>query len=237
MVITDLPVETLDQIAGAIDSPTDLENLGATCLQFHLLVAPYHTQFRVIRTPLVSPVWKKLAKDHSLARNVRILDIQSAEVYGHSQEATLDKPVIPAGLEAPQIEALVENSDSDDNDSDEEDRAERARDVAKNVVDLDAERSLVSALKAMSGLTSFQWTRTPPLIDPDQEDDVWATLAKCCPALSSIDVVDREKPFNRALNDDPAYQRPTFKPNVRLIHRPCMNNNNMAPISFIYFRI
>jgi len=47
----------------------------------------------------------------------------------------------------------------------------RAHYLAKNATDLDAERVLVAALKGRSGLTSFRWPRTLPLIDTDQEDD------------------------------------------------------------------
>lgn len=217
MLITDLPVETLDHIAAALFSPIDLVNLGATCSQLRLVVDPYHTQFRVIRTPIISPIWQELAKNRALAKNVRILEIQSAEVHGHSIDATLDKSVIPAMYtdhEAPRV-LLADNVDPDED----EDYAStlRAHNAAKNAADLDAERDLVSALNGMSGLVSFRWRRTPPLINPDEEDDIWMTLAKCCPTLDSIDILDREKPFDPALEetDDPAYQRPTLNSNVR----------------------
>ncbi len=92
------------------------------------------------------------------------------------------------------------------------------RNAAKNAADLEAERDLVSALRGMSGLVSFRWVRTPPLINSDEEEDVWVALAKYCPALDSVDVRDREKPFDPSLEeddlDDPAYQRPTCNPNV-----------------------
>ena len=45
-------------------------------------------------------------------------------------------------------------------------------------MNLDAERIPVSALKGMSGLTSFKWMGTPPLTNRDQEDGIWITLAK-----------------------------------------------------------
>lgn len=46
MVITDLPIETLEHIVAALDSPTDLQNLAAVCTQLRSIVEPYHTQFR-----------------------------------------------------------------------------------------------------------------------------------------------------------------------------------------------
>jgi hypothetical protein len=229
MVITDLPVETLDHIAAAFDSPTDLANLGAVCTQLRLLVEPYHTQFRVIRAPLISPLWEKLATNRSLAQNVRILEVQSAEIHGDREGATIDEPVIPimfTDLEVP-LAPEVDNGDEDDVGT------LRAHYLAKNATDLDAERVLVAALRGMSGLTSFRWSRTPPLVNADQEDDIWITIAKCCPSLNTIDVIDREKPYEPVLEetDDPAYQRPTRNPNVRLIQCPMLNENvNKRPL-------
>ena len=212
MHITDLPEEILDRAAAALDSPIDLRNLAAVCSRFRSLVEPHHTQFRVIRTPLISPLWKKFAGSRLLAQNVRILEIQPAETDEYSEIYGLDAPVVPAifsHLEIPSVPEL---------DSDEEDcvGAVKAYHAAKNVMDLEAEHMLVSALKGMSGLTSFQWHRTPPLINPTQEDDIWITLRKYCPSLDSIDVFDREKPYEHILEerDDPAYQRPTHNPNV-----------------------
>ncbi|KAF8805754.1 hypothetical protein BYT27DRAFT_7257988 [Phlegmacium glaucopus] len=214
MVITDLPVETLEHIVAALDLPTDLRNLAAVCTQLRSIVEPYHTQFRVIRAPIISPLWKKFAENQLLAQNVRILEVQSAESHGYHEDAKVDDQVIPAifgDLEVPSIPEL----DDDDDDNVE---ALMAYDAAKNDMDLDSERILVSALKGMSNLTSFQWTRTPPLINRIREDDIWITLAKYCPSLNVIDVVDREKPYEPVLQDtdDPAYQRPSFNPNFYL---------------------
>ena len=212
MHVTDLPEEILDRTVAALDSPIDLRNLAVVCSRFHSLVEPYHTQFRVIRTPLISPLWQKFAGNRLLAQNVRILEVQPSEVDEYSEIYGLDSPVVPAifsDLELPLVPEL---------DSDEEDvvGSLKAYNAAKNDMDLEAERMLVSALKGMSGLTSFQWQRTPPLINPTQEDDIWITLAKYCPSLDSIDVFDREKPYEPILEerDDPAYQRPTRNPNV-----------------------
>jgi hypothetical protein len=211
MHIIDLPEEILDRTVAALDSPIDLRNLAAVCPQFHSLVVPYHTQFRVIRTPLISPLWQKFVDSRLLAQNVRILEIQPAEVDEDSEISGLDPPVVPAilsDLELPSVPEL---------DSDNEDvGALKSYQAAKNVTDLEAERMLVSALKGMIGLTSFEWKRTPPLINPTQEDDIWITLAKYCPSLNSVDVFDLVKPFEPILDerDDPAYQRPTRNPNV-----------------------
>lgn len=146
-----------------------------------------------------------------LAQNVRILEIQSSEAHGHYREgAKVDDQVIPAifpDLEVPPAPGLDTVGDVE---------TLRKRYAAKNAMDLDAERILVSALKGMSGLTSFRWSRTPPLINRNREDDVWITLANYCPSLIAIDVIDREKPYKTLLelSDDPAYQRPSRNPNV-----------------------
>ena len=214
MHITDLPEEILDRAVAALDSPTDLRNLAAVCSHFHSLVEPYHTQFRVIRTPLISPLWQKFAGSQLLAQNVRILEVQAAEVDLYSRNCGLDAPVVPAIFSHLEIPPVPELDSDDEEDLD----AVKAYHSTKNAMDLEAERMLVSALKGMSGLTSFQWHRTPPLINPTQEDDIWITLAKYCPSLDSIDVFDRGKPYEFDLmlgeRDDPAYQRPTRNPNV-----------------------
>ena len=200
-----LPEEILDRAVASLDEPYDLRNFAAVCSwQFHSLVEPYHTQFRVIRAPLISPLWQKLAGRQLLAQNVRILEVQPDEVG-------FDAPVVPAIFSDLEVPSVPEMPDVD---SDEEDAAVKAYDRAKNAMDLEAERVLVSALKGMSGLTSFEWKRTPPLINPTQEDDIWITLAKYCPSLNSIDVFDRYKSSDAAEDDDPAYQRPTLNPNV-----------------------
>ncbi|KAF8966504.1 hypothetical protein BDZ97DRAFT_1917604 [Flammula alnicola] len=216
MLIIELPPETLDHIAGALESPVDVRSLAGVCTLLRSLVSPHHTQFRIIRAPLLSPVWTKFADNHSLAQNVRTLEVQSAEIKWNYEG--VEEPVIPAifrNLEAPSLPvAHPEADEADDDDV----GALRARDAAKNAADLAAERILVSALKGMAGLTSFQWSRTPPLINPNAEADVWMVLAKYCPLLRSIDVVDREKPYEPLLEDtdDSAYQRPTRNPNFFL---------------------
>lgn len=221
MIMIDFPEEILNRIAAAIESPTDLRNIAAVCTQLRLLVEPSHTQFRVIRAPLISPIWKKFTENRLLSKNVRVIEVQSEPPPRRCRCCDPDEPgdplVIPAifhDLEQPSV--------PDINRYDEDTLgARRAYNAAKNAMDLDAERILVSALKGMSGLTSFKWSRTPPLINRDQEDDIWITLVQYCPYLNSIDVVDGKKPYEiRPLQetDDPAYQRPSYNPNVCCIN-------------------
>lgn len=188
MILTDLPVETIDQITAALDTHIDLKILGAAYSLFRLPVASAHH----------FSLWNQLSINRSLAQNVRILVIQSAELHRHSKDATLDEPMFPAmytDLEVPEVH-LVDNVDSEGTEDEDDISNMKARDAAKKAAGLEAERVLVSALKGMSGLISFRWTRTPPLINPDQKDDIWMKLAKTCSALNSVDV--SERPFECA---------------------------------------
>ena len=97
MLITDLPTETLDLIASSLESPVELTHLSVTCSRLHLIVSPNHTQFRIIRIPLISPLWKELYNNRSLAQNVRVLEIQSAEPYSRQ----IDVPRIPGMYKKP----------------------------------------------------------------------------------------------------------------------------------------
>jgi len=78
MLVTDLPVETLDHIAAALDSPINLANLGAVCTQLRLLDrrAISHP---VLRHPCPTYLasWEKLATNRSLAQNIRILEVHT----------------------------------------------------------------------------------------------------------------------------------------------------------------
>lgn len=229
--VTSLPTETLDHIASALESLSDLQNF-AVAAQLQAIVSPRHTQFRIVRAPLISPIWQKFIQNKSLAQNVRILEIQAAEAPWNQEN--VDSPVIPAifkdgderqPLEDHKAERLDggsddgsddEGSDDDSGSSDESDNAD-AEYRAKNLADLGAERILISALKNMTGLTSFQWSRTPPLVDPKAEPDVWTTLVKSCPNLREVNVVDSEKPHEYSSDDDDdnvEYQRPSRNPAV-----------------------
>ncbi|KAF8805753.1 hypothetical protein BYT27DRAFT_6654581 [Phlegmacium glaucopus] len=217
MVITDLPVETLEHIVAALDLPTDLRNLAAVCTQLRSIVEPYHTQFRVIRAPIISPLWKKLAENQLLAQNVRILEVQSTPTHRFLEgNVKVDDQVIPAIFGDLEVPSVPELDDDDDDDVE----VLRAYYEAKRTMNLDSERVLVSALKGMSNLTSFQWTtHIPPLINRNREDDIWITLAKYCPSLNVIDVIDREKRYHEPVLQgtfDPVYQRPSCNPNFYL---------------------
>jgi hypothetical protein len=219
MLITDLPVETLDRIAGEIESPTDLHNVADTSRLLRSIVSPRHTQLRVIRSPIRSSIWEKFIEDRSLAQNVHTLEIQNAEVEWNREN--VDPPVTPAIFG--DLSEQVFHDGGEDKDEDKRSVSSvKAKGKAKNETDLRAERLLVSALRNMTGLRTFRWSRTPPLINPKDEDDVWTVLVKHCPDLRHVNVVDLEKPHEPSIDDngddDDAYQRPTRNPTVRTFH-------------------
>jgi len=192
MSITHLPAETLDKIAGFIESPTDLRNF-AVSRQLHSIVSPRHTQFRIIRSPLLSPIWQKFTTHRSLAQNVRTLEIQRPEYYGvHPDFAVLSDPFMALGDRRrrgfrtnPSVVPEIFKEEHGDKDEQGAPTFNNERNK-----DLCAERLLVLALRTMTGLTSFVWSRTPPLINPNIEDDIWITLANHCPDLREVQVLD-----------------------------------------------
>ena len=232
MAFSRQPVEILDRIAAAVDSIPDLGNLSAVSKQLHSVVAPRHIPYRIIKAPLLSSEWKVLVENISLAENVRTLEVQSAEI-GYNR-SSVDTETVPSSF--PQLASDsttahqhdhhdvesdgADPAESSDEDDDSDDLTSRiaAQNAAKNAQDLAAERIFISALKNMSRLTSFTWSRTPPLVDPKNEDDIWVTLAKHCPDLRELSVLDAEKPHNPYVDetDDPAYQHPARNPSVSI---------------------
>ncbi|CAA7265479.1 unnamed protein product [Cyclocybe aegerita] len=210
MILLDLPPENLDHIASAIDSPAELGNLGATCKLLHSIVSPNHTQYREIRAPMLSPVWKKLTENHALAQNVRVVEVQSTRFKKFHNR--VDDPIVPVAYR--DAEAIVEKG-MDRSGSPEDRRA------AKIAANLSAERIFVEALEAMVNLTSFHWSHTPTLIDPTKESSVWEVIARLDRILHLhvIDVnfwTNFEEPYTIATMqqeiDDSACHRPTFNP-------------------------
>ncbi|KAJ3505821.1 hypothetical protein NLJ89_g7217 [Agrocybe chaxingu] len=165
--ILKLPPETLDIITSFVDNPLDLGHLRAACKFFLALISPSHIQLRVIRAPLLSPVWQRLVEKPSLAQHVRVIEVQPEP----TPRDVVDDPVIPAIFDD-----LVSPPSA---------KGESIYEQA-----LEAERVFVSALKAMVYLTSFKWSRMSPVIDPSLEDGVCTVLAKYLPRLENVDVLD-----------------------------------------------
>jgi hypothetical protein len=136
-------------------------------------------QYRMIRSPLgVSGLWDHLADNPTLAREVRVLEIQR-QMGGY--RIARPEPKVPEQFHS------------------------AAQDVAgtgipysfflsKYVPGLrEAEKALIAALRNMSGLQSFTWNREPPLLDSrfdvDVSDDIWTAL-RSCKSLQELNVVD-----------------------------------------------
>ncbi|KAF8308893.1 hypothetical protein DL93DRAFT_1809370 [Clavulina sp. PMI_390] len=77
--ILEQPVESLDAIALEIDRAHDLLSLALTCQALYTLVYFRHLRFRVISGRLedwrLTDVWDMIARDKTLGRSVRVLDI------------------------------------------------------------------------------------------------------------------------------------------------------------------
>jgi hypothetical protein len=75
--IVELPYETVDAIVFYVEGTQDLLSLALTCRTLADVVCPRHIQFRLIRCDVIMAhyLWNTLAKDRSLARNVRTLEI------------------------------------------------------------------------------------------------------------------------------------------------------------------
>jgi hypothetical protein len=146
-------------------------------------------QYRIIRSPLgVSSLWNHLADNPTLAREVRVLEIQR-QMGGYT--TSCPKPKVPEQFHS------------------------AARDVARTFYSFflskyvpslqQAEKALIAAIRGMSGLHSFIWDREPPLLDSrfdvDVSDDIWTAL-RSCTCLWELDVVDT------ADNDVKIYEEP-----------------------------
>ncbi|CAA7265494.1 unnamed protein product [Cyclocybe aegerita] len=174
MILVKSPFETLDLIASAIESPADLRNLGATCKLLHFVVSPSHTQYREIRAPLLSPVWRALTENCSLAQNVRVVEVQSTQVRQFPDR--VDGPIVPVAF----LESIVKQEPKEKG----KDRVISAEDprTANNAVDLAAGRIFVVALKAMVNLILFRWTEkhvTRPSKHADSKEALEAGLMSC----------------------------------------------------------
>ncbi|KAF8308882.1 hypothetical protein DL93DRAFT_2231313 [Clavulina sp. PMI_390] len=137
-------VETLDAIALEIDKASDLLSLGLTCKAFYALVSPRHIRFRVIRARLedrrLLPVWDLLARDKTLARNVRVLDIQPTASTNPRFLIPFDKGLISASRRISKSRKIS--------------RASRYNMLAHVV-----ENHFAPALTNMTRLISFSWKK------------------------------------------------------------------------------
>ena len=140
------------------------------------------------RIPLgVTGLWDHLADNPTLARKVRVLEIQR-QMEGHY--ILFRRPKVPKQFHSAARHAAKTY----------------AFFLSEYVPSLkQAEKSLITALRNISGLQSFTWNREPPLLDSrfdvDVSDDIWTTL-RSCTSLRKSNVVNTADNLNK-IYDEP----------------------------------
>ncbi|KAI0061263.1 hypothetical protein BV25DRAFT_1916947 [Artomyces pyxidatus] len=161
IAILDFPPEILDAIAGWIDSPDDVASFALVSKRIAAILSPRHTQLRlIVCRASFACLWKILANDAALARNVRVLRLTDG---GFTR--------LPRSI-------LGE----DPNCSHRYPRLSTAR-VELEQCERDYEHSLMAAIKNMENLTRFEWnhivsSRIRTREEPDSLD-IWTAVASC----------------------------------------------------------
>ncbi|KAF8308889.1 hypothetical protein DL93DRAFT_1809454 [Clavulina sp. PMI_390] len=147
--IEEQPVEALDAIALEIDNARDLLNLALTCKSLHALVYFRHLRFRVISGRLgdwrLVDVWDLIARDKTLGRSVRVLDL-------HPLAYTDPRFIIP--LDANRVRRRSVKS------SKKEQRTRGKRSPYETIADVI--QHFVPALANMTRLLSLSWREDGP---------------------------------------------------------------------------
>lgn len=136
-------------------------------------------QYRVIRCPLgLVELWDHLAQNPSIANRVEVVEIQRQK-GGFAFESL--SPVVVPGEFLTTAQEFVGNG-------------RPYHTFLKEYLPGAwlAEKSLIGAIKNMSGLQSFKWCREPPLIDSQLDglkDDIWTAL-RSCETLRELHVLD-----------------------------------------------
>jgi hypothetical protein len=137
--------------------------------------------YRIIRAPLVlSELWDHLAQNPSLARHVEHVEIQrQMESFNFNR---LRPATVPPAFR-PAARALVQT------------KSGTYEGLSKELIPgvRQAEKTLIAAVKNMTGLKSFDWDREPPLLDSRLDDgvndDIWTAL-RSCTTLLDLRVMD-----------------------------------------------
>ncbi|KAF8308888.1 hypothetical protein DL93DRAFT_1809485 [Clavulina sp. PMI_390] len=147
--IEEQPIEALDAIALEIDNARDLLNLALTCKSLHALVYFRHLRFRVISGRLgdwrLVEVWDLIARDKTLGRSVRVLDL-------HPLAYTDPRFIIPLDTNRVKRQQLKLS------------KKERAALVKRTPYEIiaDVVEHFVPALANMTRLISFSWREDGP---------------------------------------------------------------------------
>ncbi|KAF5309721.1 hypothetical protein D9611_014933 [Ephemerocybe angulata] len=172
------PTEILDSIMAYLDSKRDLLNVALCCKHLHDVVFPRHFEYRVIRCKVSSiSVWKHLLGNHSLARNVRRLEIvderSSVAVTPRAATTAIATKQSSGGLIVPRG---IVHCDTDFDSTDDELSMHKKQ-----------EKHLASALLRMSGLKEIKWSCTH---SPISIEHVWPSLVMRASTLDSLEIAD-----------------------------------------------
>jgi hypothetical protein len=161
------PTEILDSIMSFLDSKRDLLNVALCCKHLHDVVFPRHFEYRFIRCKVSSiSVWNHLLVNHSLARNVRRLEIVD-------ERSSASTAIMPRGMVVPRG---ITKRDTDLESTDDELSMHKKQ-----------ERYLGLALQRMSGLKELKWSCNH---SPISIEHIWPALLMRCTTLDTLEIAD-----------------------------------------------
>jgi hypothetical protein len=149
--------------------------------------------YRVIRAPLgLVELWAHLSQYPALARQVEVVEIQR-QMRGFNFDG-LQPVIVP-----PDYRTAAQSFCANDTNAYDTFLTRYVPNALK------AEKLLITAVKHMKALKSFEWAREPPLcdsrLDEGADDDIWTAL-KSCTALRNLRVMDAS---DNEIEDDPRY--------------------------------
>lgn len=147
--------------------------------------------YRVLRAPLgLVGLWAHLSRQPSLAKHVEIVEVQRQRSGFNFEQ--LRQMTVPPDFRSDAQSFLKNGSNMY--------YTFRTNSVSST---REAEKTLIAAVKNMTGLKSFQWDREPPLLDTRLDDnvgdDIWTAL-RSCTTLRSLQVMDAS---DNEIKDDP----------------------------------
>jgi hypothetical protein len=148
---------------------------------------------RVIRAPLgLVGLWTHLSQHPTLARQVEIVEVQRQRTgFGFDR--------LPPATVPPDFYSAAKSFCENDSNLYHSFLTHSVPSTRE------AEKTLIAAVKNMTGLKSFQWNRDPPLfdsrLDHDIEDDIWTAL-RSCTTLRHLRVMDAS---DIEIEGDPEY--------------------------------
>ncbi|KAJ2928194.1 hypothetical protein H1R20_g8911, partial [Candolleomyces eurysporus] len=161
------PTEILDSIMSYLDSKRDLLNVALCCHHLHDVIFPRHFEYRFIRCKVSSiSVWNHLLVNHSLARNVRRLEIVD-------ERSSASTAIMPRGMVVPRG---ITKRDTDLESTDDELGMHKKQ-----------ERYLALALQRMSGLKELKWSCNH---SPISIEHIWPALLMRCTTLDTLEIAD-----------------------------------------------